>query len=728
MHFEASNKSSEGYWSPESECSEDEILGSIPFPPVLPQSRPRSRHATRHTHTTYLPGTRGQQYHGQPTSQHRVVQSRQDSYWQDNTSAMIRSHPYRSISPPLHFRTQQPSQRAPLLEFTASRNTRLPNEPEYLPIPPYTENSAANKATRRHPQTINSFENSRYSNAIPYTEPRIVELNPSQGEDDIASRVNMSELRNHYDNATILGINNRLKNLAQKLTRSRTYLHACMDLYTWCQTDSAYCFHTEKTLIHCLKIIVRKSRRLGYNVNYGWQVLRVIHQRLAYFQPRRREIVTRMYTTMCELSNNPIDLPAPLSLEGSRQAPGTINLTIPPMMLNSNLHQRHESPPTISLNLPHVNSNPSSYVLPAVFIGDTGEMLRRIGGAVDPIDEDDTVSVKLEDFTKDEVEIIASLEQEIPSIEIKEERYEPITCAEPTKDLPILHRFPIPFIMLASRLEESRISLNFDITDIEHQSLSRKQKSPQPFEPMGVFLTFFKKDINLSWPEMKVSLNGFQIPLEAELLKDHERSYIDISNYCSKENKLQFNVNMEYRDRVQNVQVGVKINIFKPIGYLESELRNKCIKAEQGKELVQYLASKYQATTTIPSDSTSNQEDVGGQDTNEVIVSQPSIWLSLRCPISHERIRTPVKGVRCGHVACFDLHTYLHLNAMKPRWECPICDRDLPLEELRCDVMVENILAEITEPAIMGLELTPHLNYVKGRRVDGCWLEFELIS
>ncbi|ORX93035.1 hypothetical protein K493DRAFT_316211 [Basidiobolus meristosporus CBS 931.73] len=71
---------------------------------------------------------------------------------------------------------------------------------------------------------------------------------------------------------------------------------------------------------------------------------------------------------------------------------------------------------------------------------------------------------------------------------------------------------------------------------------------------------------------------------------------------------------------------------------------------------------------------------------------------------------------------------YLHVNAIKATLECPICERDLPLEELRCDIMLENILAEISDPVIMDLELTPHANYVRGRRADGCWLEFHMKS
>ncbi|ORX88892.1 hypothetical protein K493DRAFT_410759 [Basidiobolus meristosporus CBS 931.73] len=576
-------------------------------------------------------------------------------------------------------------------------------------------------------------------------EPRIVELNSSQGDDVIVSRINMSELRSQYDNATILGINNRLKGLAQKLSRSRTYLHACMELYTWCQTDSAYCFHTEKTLIHCLKIIVRKSRRLGYNVNYGWQVLRIVCQHLLHFQPRRREIIIRMYYTMCELSNNPVDLPPILSsMEYDPQFSYNPDPTVSSAEPNSNFLR---GSPEQSITSLYTSIN-NAVCVSQVSIGDTGEMLRRIGGAVNPMNSEESTSVKSEDdFTEAEIEFLELLRREESSVEIKEEDYEPVAQVEPSRDLPILRRFPISFLSLESCLKARESPLCFTISDIELRSLSKNRQAAQSLEPVGVFLTIFKKDINLPLPKFRFCMNDCDIPLESELHRQRERHYIDVSDFCSKKNVLLFSTDNESRNEsnlklLQNVRVAIKVNVYKSINFLLNELRNKCIKAEEGRALVQSLASDHSAKHpgNIPgaSNRPSRFFDSNGQDTRsdsgeldddnsrEVKVFQPSIRLSLRCPINHQRIHTPVKGVRCRHVGCFDLHAYLQVNAIKPMWECPICDRDLPLEELRCDVMVENILAELAQPYIMDLELSPHANHVRGRRVDGSWIELEL--
>ncbi|KAK9763998.1 hypothetical protein K7432_008881 [Basidiobolus ranarum] len=752
MNFEAHNKSKEGHWSPEEEFSDEETLveESIAFPPTSPQLRTGSTEFHTFSRTSTLPDNRTQEYSQHPAPLWSTSGSgrRLDSYRRGNSFANSRPHPYQRLSSPARSRAQPSFQRNPTSECLPTRNASLHNlfgtERNHfqrdLPLPFHVEGSSDNDSPRHNQREPSPIENVRNSTTFhtPLAEPRIVELNSSQGDDVIVSRINMSELRSQYDNATILGINNRLKGLAQKLGRSRTYLHACMELYTWCQTNSAYCFHTEKTLIHCLKIIVRKSRRLGYNVNYGWQVLRVVCQHLLHFQPRRRDIIIRMYYTMCELSNNPVDLPPILSsMEYDSQFtynPDPITSSTVP---NSNFLQGNPEQSITSLYTSINNTIPDS---PALSIGDTGEMLRRIGGAVNPKKQEETVAVKTEeDYTEAEIEILELLKRENSSIEIKEENYELVAHIEPAKELPILRRFPISFFALSSCLPETESQVNFTMTEVELKSLSKSREVMQSLEPVGVFLTISKKDINLPWPKLKFSLNDSDISLETELQKHRERHYIDISNLCLKKNTLRFSTenNDDGLQLLQNVCIAIKVNVYKSINLLLNDLVNRCIKAEEGRALVQSLASKHSnifGGSNRPAIRPSVNKDqpqssiaeCAAESADELKIFQPSVRLSLRCPINHQRIHTPVKGVRCRHAGCFDLHAYLQVNAVKPTWECPICDRDLPLEELRCDVMVENILAELTQPYIMDLELSPHANHVRGRRVDGSWIELEL--
>ena len=47
--------------------------------------------------------------------------------------------------------------------------------------------------------------------------------------------------------------------------------------------------------------------------------------------------------------------------------------------------------------------------------------------------------------------------------------------------------------------------------------------------------------------------------------------------------------------------------------------------------------------------------------------------LSLQCPLSHMRIVTPVRSVKCKHLECFDLSSYLQMAraARFPKFHCP---------------------------------------------------------
>ncbi|CAH1447872.1 unnamed protein product [Lactuca virosa] len=51
-----------------------------------------------------------------------------------------------------------------------------------------------------------------------------------------------------------------------------------------------------------------------------------------------------------------------------------------------------------------------------------------------------------------------------------------------------------------------------------------------------------------------------------------------------------------------------------------------------------------------------------------------SSLISLDCPISKLRIRTPVKGHLCKHPQCFDYKYFMEVNSRWPTWNCPICN------------------------------------------------------
>lgn len=72
------------------------------------------------------------------------------------------------------------------------------------------------------------------------------------------------------------------------------------------------------------------------------------------------------------------------------------------------------------------------------------------------------------------------------------------------------------------------------------------------------------------------------------------------------------------------------------------------------------------------------------------------LQVSLVCPLSRKRMKVPCRGVHCRHVQCFDAYAYLAANegTLKPFWCCPVCDLELPVEDLRVDLFTLHVLGE----------------------------------
>ena len=66
--------------------------------------------------------------------------------------------------------------------------------------------------------------------------------------------------------------------------------------------------------------------------------------------------------------------------------------------------------------------------------------------------------------------------------------------------------------------------------------------------------------------------------------------------------------------------------------------------------------------------------------------------MSLKCPLSFTRIRTPCRGMACNHNQCFDATSYLQLQEQAPTWTCPVCSRSANWDNLVLDHYVQDIL------------------------------------
>jgi hypothetical protein len=81
-------------------------------------------------------------------------------------------------------------------------------------------------------------------------------------------------------------------------------------------------------------------------------------------------------------------------------------------------------------------------------------------------------------------------------------------------------------------------------------------------------------------------------------------------------------------------------------------------------------------------------------DSDDIIINDETLTISLADPFSATRFTDPVRGSQCKHLECFDLETWLQTRPPKPErigggpeqkggepsmvdvWRCPICSLD----------------------------------------------------
>lgn len=76
-----------------------------------------------------------------------------------------------------------------------------------------------------------------------------------------------------------------------------------------------------------------------------------------------------------------------------------------------------------------------------------------------------------------------------------------------------------------------------------------------------------------------------------------------------------------------------------------------------------------------------------------------SVVVSLNCPLKRARLVVPCRGVDCKHLQCFDALAYLRLNeaTVRPLWRCPVCDRDVSVQELCLDLFTRELLQRVAK-------------------------------
>ncbi|BGP12118.1 hypothetical protein JCM10213_004683 [Rhodosporidiobolus nylandii] len=73
-------------------------------------------------------------------------------------------------------------------------------------------------------------------------------------------------------------------------------------------------------------------------------------------------------------------------------------------------------------------------------------------------------------------------------------------------------------------------------------------------------------------------------------------------------------------------------------------------------------------------------------------IEATALGMSLKDPLSFCRINIPIRSVHCGHIACFDAETWFEMNEQTPTWGCPICSKQLKVDDMIVDGYFEDIL------------------------------------
>ncbi|KAK9768486.1 E3 SUMO-protein ligase pli1 [Basidiobolus ranarum] len=79
------------------------------------------------------------------------------------------------------------------------------------------------------------------------------------------------------------------------------------------------------------------------------------------------------------------------------------------------------------------------------------------------------------------------------------------------------------------------------------------------------------------------------------------------------------------------------------------------------------------------------------------IIATSSV-VSLKCPLSYQRIKLPCRSTLCPHIQCFDGLTFFRMNEQTPTWTCPTCNRSLESwDTIVIDGYFEDILQKVPE-------------------------------
>jgi hypothetical protein len=116
--------------------------------------------------------------------------------------------------------------------------------------------------------------------------------------------------------------------------------------------------------------------------------------------------------------------------------------------------------------------------------------------------------------------------------------------------------------------------------------------------------------------------------------------------------------------------------------------------------------------------------------TQELVIETKADFdiLQTRCALSLCEMDTPVRGVDCEHIQCYDADAYIDVNIrtrnVEKRWHCPVCSKIVRPEDLIVDGFVLEGIGKAKQEAAVDEE--DDGGYLKRLRLDttlGAWEE-----
>jgi len=241
--------------------------------------------------------------------------------------------------------------------------------------------------------------------------------------------------------------------------------------------------------------------------------------------------------------------------------------------------------------------------------------------------------------------------------------------------------------------EVTRSSLRFDIPDEFVDSLSETAVNSIP--RYEVHLRLMEHKVGEGRPDtfpnnIEISLNGQQVNLQNIVNSQMDLKPVILNSYCNLKVGVRQYLTVEWQQEARSFVLGIWL-----VQHVNSTILSQ--------KFLNSGVSQYEETQKmIKSKLKGNSEEDG--------ISMDSMKISLICPLTRQKMGFPIRSRNCSHLQCFDLNSYFMMNESRPKWKCPICNKDCPYDSLVFDRYFLEILDKVDD-SVKEVELLTNGNW-----------------